>query len=808
MPFTRSAFDARARRAGSVRFPRLCFLMFLALEWFALPTMAEETCRNKPQSSAPVTGLGLKFDPILNLEPPTTGNTPFYIFGRGISGQTDDLIEAEGEAEFRQLGMFIKGDRIRHDLVRDELHAEGQVKLFREGEFYQGPRLRLKLGTTQGSFENIEYQLTSTGGRGSARVAEFLQPMETKLTDAVYTTCARDRPAWELRMSEMLIDQIREVGSTRSATLYWGDRALLPFGDMSFPIGLQRKTGFLSPSYTTSSKLGLEVEVPFYWNMAPNHDLTLSPRLISRRGLQLGSEFRFLRENALGTVRYEVLPDTITRTQREFAAVNTTYRVTPDTTLGVQVMRASDDNYFSDLGRSLLASSQRLLPATFTLNTNVAGWGLAAQAQEYQLLQDRAAPLIRPYAWAPRLAMSRSHRDMSSAEGFPLDWRMNAEWTSFRHATMAEGDRMVATGSLAWRHFTQGLSITPRVSLHATRYSHRQDGDRTRTLQTYLYNAQDFDRTIYRNNVGPDTDSYTRVLPTFSTEVGSVFERPLTFRGMDIEQTLEPRLTYIVTPYKDQSRYPVFDTGSPSLSFAHLFSDVAFNGHDRIADLNQVTAGMTTRFIEEKSGAELLRAAVGQRFYFADQRVTLPGGTPRTDRNSDLLGQISARPLRGWAIDSQVQYTPSSGKWQAISLVNRFNPRPASAFSASYRFVRDSSNTVDFAAQWPIAPYWYAVGRYQYAFRNIGGVKENQNSGVVEALAGVEYDGGCWVGRVVMQQYAASASQRNAAIFFQIELNGMGRVGPSPLAVLTRSIPNYQMINQIAPLPAKFDNFQ
>lgn len=780
----------------------------MAITCASLQVVAEDGCRAHSETPRISAGLGLKFDPILNLEPSSVGDTPLYIFGRGISGQTDDLIEAQGDAEFRQLGMFIKGDRIRHDLVRDELFAEGQVKLFREGEFYEGPRLRLKLGITQGFFEDVQYQLTSTGGRGSARLAEFVQPMETKLSDAVYTTCSRGRPAWELRMSEMLIDQIREVGSTRGATLYWGDRALLPFGDVSFPIGLQRKTGFLSPSYTTSSKLGLEVEVPFYWNMAPNHDLTVSPRLISRRGLQIGSEFRFLRENALGTFRYEVLPDGITNTQRQFGAATATYRVTSETTLGIHVMRASDDNYFSDLGRSLLASSQRVLPATLSLNTQVGGWGLMAQAQDYQLLQDRAAPLIRPYSWAPRLAIGRGHRGLASAEGFPLDWQMNAELTSFRHATMAEGDRMVATGAMSLRHFTQGVSVTPRIALHATRYNHRQDGDRTRTLNTYLISSPDFDKTIYRNNVGPDTSSYTRVLPTFSTEFASVFERPLTFRGMNIEQTLEPRLTYIVTPYKDQSRMPVFDTGSPSLSFAHLFSDVAFNGHDRVADLNQVTAGMTTRFIEQSSGAELLRAAVGQRFYFADQRVTLPGGTVRTDRNSDLLGQISARPLRGWAIDSQVQYTPSSAKWQAISIVNRFNPRPASAFSASYRFVRDSSNTVDFAAQWPIAPYWYAVGRYQYAFRNLGGLKENQNSGVVEALAGVEYDGGCWVGRVVVQQYVASASQRNTAIFFQIELNGMGRVGPNPLTVLTRNIPNYQMINQIAPLPAKFENFQ
>ena len=194
--------------------------------------------------------LGLKFDPVLNLEPSSSSDTPVYIFGKDVAGQTDDLIEARGQAEFRKLGLFIKGDYIRHDLVHDEVFAQGQVKLFREGEFYEGPTLRLKLGTTQGFFDDVRYQLVSTGGQGTAKRAEFIQPLETRLTQAVYSTCPRDRPAWSLRMDELLIDQIREVGASKSSTLYWGETPIVPFGDVSFPIGDLRKTGWLPPSYS------------------------------------------------------------------------------------------------------------------------------------------------------------------------------------------------------------------------------------------------------------------------------------------------------------------------------------------------------------------------------------------------------------------------------------------------------------------------------------------------------------------------------------------------------------------------------
>jgi LPS-assembly protein len=238
-----------------------------------------------------------------------------------------------------------------------------------------------------------------------------------------------------------------------------------------------------------------------------------------------------------------------------------------------------------------------------------------------------------------------------------------------------------------------------------------------------------------------------------------------------------------------------------------MFSDTAFNGHDRIADLNQITAGVTTRLVEDASGIERLRASVGQRFYFADQRVVLPGTSLRTDRKSDLLAQIAAQPRKDWTVESQVQYTLATSDWKNLSLINRFNPRPASMLSLAYRYVRGASNSVDMGFQWPISSHWYAVGRYQHALKNLGGGVVNQNPGTVEALAGFEYDGGCWVARIVAQQYATSASEKNTAFFFQIELNGLARVGTNPLGVL-RTIPNYQLINQITPLPSKFDNFQ
>ena len=749
--------------------------------------------------------LGLKFDPVLDLESSKKGDTPSYIFGRALRGQTDDYLESEGDAELRKLGLFIKADKLRHDLVQDELNASGDVKLFREGEFFEGPELSLKLGTSQGHFDQVRYQLTSTGSRGQARLAEFVQPMETRLHDASFTSCTVERPAWELRMSELLVDQIREVGKSSSTYLFWGDTPILPLGDVSFPIGNRRKTGFLSPSYAATSRLGLEVQAPFYWNIAPQHDLTLYPKVISRRGVQLGAEFRFLTPDSLGTLMYEVLPnDRVEGDTREFGRITATHRLDPEWSIGINAARASDDRYFADFGTSLLGASQRILPATLSLTGKVNDWKTQVSIQEYQLLQDKNAPLLRPYAWMPRVAVNKSYRSNPLLDRLPLDWNLTAEATSFDHPSLAKGQRFVAQGGIAYRHLQRGFYITPRLSVHATRYVHEKDGSLARTLQKYDGAALG----IYQNNVGDITNSYSRLLPTFGLDISTVLERDSMLGDIPMEQTLEPRLSYVRTPYRDQSIYPVFDTASPSLNFAQIFSESAFDGDDRVADLNQLTLGVTTRFIENQTGVERLRASLGQRFYFSDQRVSLPGAATRTSRESDLLGQISTQFNRSWGVDLLSQYTLSTGQVQTASLVSRYTPAAGRTMSAAYRFVRDSSNTLDLAFQWPLSAYWYAVGRYNYSFKNLGGNSVNQRSGELEALAGVEYDGGCWVARAVAQRFVTGERERNTAIFFQIELNGMGRVGTNPLGALTRSIPNYQMINQITPLPAKFDNFQ
>jgi LPS-assembly protein len=756
--------------------------------------------------------LPLRIDPRLSLEPPTGQATPSYLSGRQLQGQFDDTIRLIGNAEVRQLGLSLKADRIDLDLVQNQLSAAGGVQLFREGEFYRGPRLTLKLGTQQGQFQNVQYEFAAMNARGYAERVDFVKPKEIALTEVSYTTCPVNRPAWEFRSRTMRVDQIREIVDTESTFLYWSDVPLLSLGDFSFPTSDRRKTGFLSPSYGYTSRLGLDLNTPFYWNMAPNRDLTLYPRLLGRRGVMLGAEARYLTRSDSGVLGLEYLPDDrVTELDRHLVSLTHNSMLTPRVAMSVRGSRVSDDDYFADFGGSLLAASQRVLPATVSFSSGLGGWSGSASVQRYQVLQDLASPIIAPYSWMPRLLLNRSERATNVAQGLPaVDLQATVEATRFDHPTLTRGSRFVTAASLSMPFDLGYFGLTPKIGVHATYYSHDQSGSLTDTRRKYFQSAAISAANLgsFANNVDPTTESYSRVLPTFSLDTNTVLERDARWGGREATQTIEPRLLYTYTPYKDQSRLPVFDSARPSVSLAQILSDQTFTGQDRIADQNHITTAITSRMLDAQTGQELARASVAQRFYIDAQLVTLPGEPVRTDQESDLFAEGGFSFSESWRFDAIGQYAAQLGRWQASSANLRYDPRPGYSASLAYRFTRKTLDIIDLAFQLPLSQNWYAVGRYNYSLQKEPNLVTGAQRGLVESLAGLEYDGGCWVARAVLQRFATGADQANNAVFFQIELNGIARVGTDPLDALRRSIPNYRMINRLSPMPAKFDNFQ
>jgi LPS-assembly protein len=273
------------------------------------------------------------------------------------------------------------------------------------------------------------------------------------------------------------------------------------------------------------------------------------------------------------------------------------------------------------------------------------------------------------------------------------------------------------------------------------------------------------------------------------------FERGVDWFGTALTQTLEPRLYYLYVPVRDQSQIPIFDTGIADFNFAQIFGENRYSGGDRIADANQATAMLTSRLLDPETGAEVIRAAFGQRFYFSTQNVGIPGEVLRSDRQTDFLAALSGRVLPKTFADVGVQYNPRLNRMERLNIGARYQPETGKVLNAGYRYTRDQLTQpglaqIDISGQWPVFDGWHAVGRFNYS---------TKDRRMVESVAGLEYDGGCWVGRVVVQRLATQTQRSNTALFFQLELNGFAKVGSNPLEILKRNVPGYGVINQQSP---------
>jgi LPS-assembly protein len=731
--------------------------------------------------------LRLRLAPELSSEP-APPNAPAFARADKVqslgAGQTVLL----GSAELRRGDTRVRGDRIAYNEIDDEVRANGTVRLARDGVLLSGPALRLRLAASEGNFEQAAFSVPAVLGRGWAQRIDFLGKGKLRLNQVTYTTCSPERPAWFLRAKTVYIDEAAgnpgsqdgpggEAVLTGAQIDFFGRTLIaLPDYPISLPIGEGRQTGFLLPTGRISSRTGLSITAPYYWDIAPNRDLTLYPRLLSRRGVQMGGVFRYLEPNQVGDLRIEALPgDRSAGRDRWFFASTHKFNDVGGWSGGWTARGVSDDQYFADFSTSILGASERSLPREVFANRTIGDWTLLMRAASFQnILEAKAAP---PYARVPQIAARWDSRGLGG-----LDFASGFDVSRFERPLSASpaGWRVIVNPSMAWTYRTPGVFVTPRVSAHASQYWIEPGGQLgTGNLATGA--------AAVANTMVPT--GLTRALPTVSVDAGMVFERP--WRGLDERQwvqTLEPRVYYVRTPYRDQSAFPVFDTAQADFNFAQLFSSNTFVGNDRIADVHQLTTAMVSRLLDPGNGREALRVGVGQRVYFGTQRVTIAGEAPRTDTRSDLLAAVSAVLNQAWTFDGGLQANLAEGRVPRFNLTTRWNPRPEQILNLTYRYRRDLVDQVDLSAQWPLADRWYVMGRFNWTLAELAGIRP----GVVEALAGAEYRDDCWATRVVLQQYVTSVATKSTAVSVQLELSGLAKIGSDPSAILSRSIPGWR----------------
>ena len=688
---------------------------------------------------------------------------------------TEREIIASGHVELRTRRETVLADRLSYALDDQTIRGDGNVVLRRGYDWITGPQLEYKRDTETGFFREPRFFVSEANAHGDATEIRFTGPDHYEATNASYTTCVAAHPDWYLRGDELEVDNLRKVGTARRVSVHFLDVPVLYAPWLQFPLSNERKSGFLTPTLGSTGVRGFEATAPYYLNLAPNYDATLTPRLMTKRGLQLGVQFRYLLGDAdappfglaAGEMNAEILPhDRVTGDNRYALAWKHTEQFTPWLGGFFNLNKVSDDKYFADFADRISITSQKTLPREGGIVATSGPWSVLLRAQSFQTLQDPNAPVTPPYNRLPQVQGT-----LSDTDWLGLTWSGIGEYARFTQDQLAPtGERVVLYPTIAWSRQGAAWFFTARAGLH---------------LREYM-----LDRTT--PDFANSHPGYS--IPIASVDAGLTFERDLRLFGTALTQTLEPRAFYVYIPFRDQTAAPAFDTALDDFNFSQLFAENRYIGHDRIGDANQLTLALTSRFLDGATGAERLRLAVGERIYFQDQRVNL-NEPLRSAATSDFLVSAEGRLTDAWSLASLLQYNFDAHEVERYNIGARYTPSPGRALNATWRYTRalidptgaiEQIKQIDLSGQWPVSDRWTLIGRWNYSLTD---------RKTLEAVAGIEYNADCWILRVVGQRLTTLTQQATTSVFVQLEFNGLARVGTSPLELLRRSVPGYLPTN-------------
>ncbi|MGP8439356.1 LPS-assembly protein LptD [Paraburkholderia fungorum] len=733
---------------------------------------------------------GMQLAPQLEDHPLQASQKPAtFVLGDTTSGTTDQDLAAKGSAEVRRNTFVIKADALHYDQDTDMADAYGQVHLNNNGAVFSGPEAHMRVDSSEGFMSAPKYHFNVTGGSGSAERVDLLDTERSVFTKGTYTACScSDNPAWYLKGGEFDFDTGADEGVAYNSVLFFQGVPIFASPWLSFPLSGDRRSGILPPSYSVSSTNGFELSLPYYFNIAPNRDLTVTPRLISKRGVQLQSTFRYLSPTYSGSITGEFLPDDhLTHTNRYALYIQHNQNFGNGFGGYIYYNKVSDNTYPEDLSSSVsqfLNGTQLLYQQEAGLTYNNGPWSVLAREQHWQTL----TPSIAPYGREPQLNVKYAKYNVG---GF--DYGAEADYTNFRITTgdLTQGQRVMFNPYVSYSVVGPGYFVTPKVQWHLASYN--------------------------LNNISNDVPvgtpkNFTESIPTLSFDTGLIFDRSVRLFGQDYIQTLEPRIYYVYTPYRNQASAPLFDTADSDFGLAEIFTPNTFVGNDRIADANRLTAAITTRFINPATGDERARFVIAQQYYFQDQRVTLlPTQTSTQATHSDLILGASLKLGAGFASETAFQYNADNNQLVKTSVGFGFSPASGKVINVAYRYTRANTtldntpiNQVLISGQWPLTHRVYGVGRFNY---DLGGHR------IVDGLVGLQYDADCWTLGAGIQRYAnglntSGQNQSSTRFLAQLTLKGLSTVDNGLIPAFRASVAGYTPLPPPPPPESRFTNYE
>jgi LPS-assembly protein len=721
------------------------------------------------------------------------------IEGDTLQLRMDRQMRAIGNAVIRKEGQQVTGDDIRYDIQNDELQVDGNAVITAGQTKITGPMLRMRMSENIGEMRDVSIEFKSSPPppsnqdsspllsdqaillsdpkkyleddqsyssqsnnasfeniRATAKLVLFEGQNIKRLKKASYTSCAADVDDWYIKTNNLELNDYTRTGEATNAFVEFKGVPILYTPWMSFSYNNQRKSGLLAPLWGTTSRSGFELLTPYYINIRPDMDATIATRFLSKRGTQLQGEFRYLGEDYSGINNFEYLDkDSLTDQTRFYVKLSHLQRFSEHWSGGYNLEKVSDDKYFSEMATRIQVTSRVNLQQTAFVDYQDDNWTFNGSVQRYQNLDNKSFV----YQRLPQLTVNYDN----SWNG--ITTQTAAQYVYFdsmqEMGTVPTGSRLNFYPSLSYPIKSSYGFVTPKFGVNTTQYS-------------------------LNNNVptgySEEYNQLSRTLPIFSLDSGLYFDRESNLFGTNYTHTLEPRAYYVYIPYRDQSKIPIFDTALATLNQDSIFTENQFIGGDRVNNANQTTLAITSRLIDAETGIERLSATLGQRFYFEDQKVSLPNTSASTRKSSDILAGFTARLSSRLNLDTFWQYDPDRGNMERNNYLLRYNPEPGKSFSFGYRYTANTLEQIDTSAQWPLGAGWYGISRLNYSIRD---------GNIVQFLGGLEYDAGCWQARAVMQRVQTATADANYAMFFQLELGGLTSIGANPLNVIKRNIPSY-----------------
>ncbi|MBD2858622.1 LPS-assembly protein LptD [Spongiibacter sp. KMU-158] len=682
-----------------------------------------------------------------------------------------------GDVELRKGNLRLDAGYARYNRSNGQISLRDNVVLSQPGFILRGQSAELDTQNALGEMTQAEILSFETGARGTAgRIArpsygEFL------LEEASYTQCTPDNETWSLHAGNIKLDYETGRGVARDTTIKIHNIPVFYSPYLNFPIDDRRATGFLFPSLGLSDNR-LDISLPYYFNLAPNYDLTLAPRYIETHGEALETRFRHLSRYAEWDLQTSYLPsDQQTNDNRWLVGLEENGHFDQRWSSSVDFNKVSDPDYFLDLGLSSVSVKRSThLNQQASLQYFSENWRGLLEVQQYQTI----AAVEDPYQKLPQLSLFYQ----SPTRNFQLEPELELEYSRFDHRDSYGKGGTKLTGQRLYSSI--GASLPMRW-----RWGFIETGLRNRHV---VYDLDDAD--LAGVDASPSTNS-----PQLTIDSGLFFERQLELGDQLFSQTLEPRLFYRYSEYQDQSQQPDFDSAALTFNFQQLFRDSRFTGHDRLDDANQLTAGLTSRFIDLDRGQEFLSVSLGQIFYFDDGRVQLPGDPIRKGSNSDVAGQVRLEANNNHSVSADILVDARHMDTNQSSISYHHNRDDGSLFNLGYTFRRAGNQfggldqdikQLDGSLSYPINNQWKLFARSQY---------DLEEKRTMENLIGAEYQNCCWLTRVVFQQALepddntgsnTNATTLNNAILVEFQLKGLGGLGTAVSNVLKESIFGYQ----------------